>query len=235
MKVWQIVSICLIFCINSQAITENLVVTQTLSAINGGTATAPALVEYTNGGNTLAAAVANTIYFFSRNLGTGQWENAYSLVMPGTVTALDFSPNDQTATVLTTSSNNILFLGSNLTSGRYYINQTVSTGTPQPMTVSYVGLGEAPVVGFNNGTIMVFNLISTGTWNATQSINSGFTSVAASDARNTRYVACDGGATGKVVVYYWNYTTSQLEASLLANNLTTTATVGCSALTLSDD
>lgn len=103
--------------------------------------------------------------------------------------------------------------------------------------MAYVGASQHPVLGFANGSVVVLaRNTTTGQYYPSQTLASGFTSVAASDAGESRYVICDS-ATGKVRVYYWNYTTSTLNGDLAADSLTTTtiAGAGCTALDLVPD
>lgn len=89
----------------------------------------------------MAAVDGSSINFFSKNEATGWWETSSSLRLPGTITALDFSPNDKTITAIVASSSNIVFLEKNTLKKWYEIGQTVNTGASQPQTVAYVGVG----------------------------------------------------------------------------------------------
>lgn len=89
------------------------------------------------------------------------------------------------------------------------------------------------MVGLVNGTLAVFKLNTTSNlWELRQSINTTFTSIGGLDASETRVAACDGGTTGRVQVYYWNYTTEMLDGGLAADALLSGQTVACSALTM---
>lgn len=185
-------------------------------------------------GMTLLAAYSNVLKYFTLNPMTLQYVSPYTVVPGGTITSAAIKNLPATWTVATTSGpDTIVFLNRTGGTGNFAVAQTITT-TSTPQTISWVGFSQTPIVGFANGTVTVFKLnTTTMQWYPAQSVvPTGFTSIAKSVAGLTRYVVCDGGTSGKVQVYYWNYTTQTIDGGNPADSLSTASGLTCSGLSM---
>lgn len=136
--------------------------------------------------------------------------------------------------MVTTNPNKLVILNQTSTTPIYQVQSSIDLSTT-PKFIYSIEDSNYQVIGFTDGTLSVVNLKSDGSPNIVQTVNTGFSTLGAGYGRFSRFAVCDGGATGKVRVYYWNYTTSRLNGDLAADTLSTGETVPCTALAFTGD